>query len=141
MILMGLSGFGGSFHGLGAVDAFGFDWATCASQVVDPTGTTVECLDANGNSLASKPVGNQTATTTSSSSSSNPWWSTALTALVKGTAQGVLSPSGAVLPSCAVVPAGTPCIPVVAVPWYQTPTGMIGIAIAALGVGYLFLKK
>lgn len=133
MMVMGLNGFGG----LGSVD-----WSTCARTATSTDGTAVECIDANSNVIASQPIaGGASASTGSTPTGDQSWWSTALTALVKGTAQGLVSPAS-VLPSCAVVPVGTPCIPVVATtPWYSTPVGMIGIALAVFGAGYLFLKK
>lgn len=132
MVLMGLAGYGG----LGAVD-----WSTCARTATSTDGTQLECIDSNDNVIATQVIAGAASGTTPTTDQGS-WWSTALTALVKGTAQGLTTPSTALLPSCAVVPVGTPCIPVVPVPaWYETPTGMVGIAIAVLGVGYLFLKK
>jgi hypothetical protein len=127
MMLMGFSGFGG----LGNVD-----WSTmCVRTQVDETDPNfLDCIGTNGDIIDSRDISSSSSSSSSSPSSadSNPWWSTALTALVKGTTQGLTTSS---TPTAPIMPI------VAATPWYSTPTGMIGIAAAVLGVGYVLMKK
>ncbi len=146
MMIMGLSGFGG-FNGLGS--GLGYDDSTPCQNIPngDPYRTSGNfcsynnslyqfddagnITDANGNAITGSATSSGGgSSTTPTDSNSQPWWSTALTALVKGTAQGLVTPSGQ-----PVVPVAT------ATPWYKTTVGMVGIAGVVLGGVYLFLKK
>ncbi len=65
-----------------------------------------------------------------SPSQNQPWWSTALSALTKGVAQGVTSG-----------PPKPPAMPVVPpTPWYKTPLGIGGIIFGGLAM-FFVLKK
>lgn len=128
MMLMRFGGLGGLGR-LGAVD-----WSTmCVSTQPDPDDPShfVDCLDANGNVIDSRSFTTGGTATTPTDSSSQPWWSTALTALVKGTTSAIVGGANQPAPN----PVTTPT------PWYSTPVGMIGILAAILGGGYLFFKK
>jgi hypothetical protein len=110
------------------------------SHLVAPDGSNLDAINAatltaSGNWTSAQVTGAQGSGTSTSS-----WWSGALTSLTKGVVGGLVNPTPTALPPCNAVAPGTPCMPVVETPWYQTPLGIGGI-IAALGLAYFIFKK
>jgi len=104
-------------------------------RLVNPAGLPLDAINASalvssGNWNTSQVSGTSGSGSGGGSNGSS-WWSTALQSLVAGAAQGVTTGQHPAMPTT----------PIVATPWYQTPVGIIGIALGVLGLGFLAFKK
>lgn len=142
MMLIGLNGYGLG-RGLGYSDSdpcssipAGDPYRSPGNYCTQPSGNVTE-FNADGSvdpdPFANSSAGSSGAQSPDSSgatpSGGQPWWSTALSAIVKGGAQGLTQkPVGPTMP---VVPP---------TPWYKTPLGIGGIIFGGLGL-FLVLKK
>lgn len=143
------------FLGLNGVGGLG-DYTSCnaACQAnYDPTSDAFyACNDAcvNADSASANSGASATGSSGSPQNNQSSWWSTALTSLVKGAAQGLVTPGGVCppgshgsYPACACLPGSPGTYPTclqAPTPFYATPLGILGI-VGLLGFGVYKLAK
>jgi len=140
MMLLGISGLG-DYAACNAACQANYDTTSdafynCNSDCVEADAATANA--GNPTSSSGAPAGNPS------------WWSTALTSLVKGATQGLVTPGGVcppgstgTYPACSCLPGSPGTYPTcltAPTPFYETPIGIIAI-LGVLGAAAYFLAK